>query len=277
MTVKLTENIRKTWEVPTYRVPLWGGRTHSFCVVIPVINEGNRIKKLLERMMVYNIFDVADIIIIDGGSTDDSLDLDMLSGKGVSALLVKDDVGKLSAQLRCAYAFCLDQGYEGIITIDGNDKDDPIDIPKFIEKLQNGFDFVQGSRFIVGGRAENTPKIRHVAIRCLHAPALSLFANFHWTDTTQGYRAYSRKILLDNNVAPFRDVFKEYELLAYLSYIVPKLGHHCLEIPTTRRYPSTGDVPTKINGIKGNWSVLKVLFLACFGSYNVPQAKQHFK
>ena len=61
---------------------------------------------------------------------------------------------------------------------------------------------------------------------------LSLFAGFHWTDTTQGFRAYSRKMLLDTRISPFREVFMSYELLAYLSYRVPKLGYRCIELPT---------------------------------------------
>src|SRR5690606_12255913 len=124
---------------------------------------------------------------------------------------------KLSAQLRCAYAFALDQGYEGIVTIDGNDKDDPAPIPQFIAALEQGADFVQASRYLPGGVAENTPKLRDFAIRSIHAPLLSLASGFHWTDTTQGFRAYSRKLLLDERIAPFRDVFMTYELLAYLS------------------------------------------------------------
>jgi dolichol-phosphate mannosyltransferase len=238
-------------------------------VVIPVINEGARIKNLLDRMKVHRIAEVADIIIVDGGSADGSLDLNALKDKHVRGLLVKKGRGKLSAQLRCVYAFALEQGYVGIITIDGNDKDDPISIPQFIAALINGYDFVQASRFIPGGIAENTPKSRDLAIRFIHAPMLRLFSGFPWTDTTQGFRAYSRKMLLDAKVAPFRDVFSDYELLAYLSYRVPKLGYRCTELPTVRRYPLTGDVPTKINGIKGNLSVLQVLFRACFGGYNL--------
>jgi hypothetical protein len=169
--------------------------------------------------------------------------------------------------LRCAYAFALNQEYIGIVTIDGNDKDDPEAIPQFIEALENGFDFVQASRFIPGGIALNTPKWRYIAIRSIHAPLLSLFSGFHWTDTTQGFRAYSRKILLDSRVAPFREIFSAYELLAYLSYRVPKLGYRCIELPTIRRYPA-GEVPTKVGGIGGNLSILKVLFRACLGVYN---------
>lgn len=243
------------------------GRRHSYCVVIPVINEGRRIGSLLERMAALGIAEHADIIIVDGGSTDGSLEPAALEGKGVRGLLVKTGSGKLSAQLRCAYAFGLAQGYEGIVSIDGNDKDDPEAIPRFIDALEGGVDFAQASRYVSGGIAENTPMLRDMAIRCIHAPMLSLFSGFRWTDTTQGFRAYSRKMLLDPRVAPFRDVFVGYELLAYLSYRVPKLGYRCKELAAARRYP-IGEVPTKISAIKGNLDVLKVLFKACFGEYD---------
>ncbi|WP_397448292.1 glycosyltransferase family 2 protein [Pseudomonas sp. NA-150] len=254
-------------QVPSCTRPLWQGRQHRWCVVIPVINEGLRIHNLLGRMAALKIADSADIIVVDGGSTDGSLALDDLLRLGVRGLLVKTGAGKLSAQLRCAYAFALDQGYVGVITIDGNDKDDPQAIASFIAALEQGVDFVQASRFIDGGIAENTPAARDFAIRFIHAPMLSLFSGFKWTDTTQGYRAYSRKLLLDPDLALFRDVFVTYELLAYLSYRAPKLGYRCVELPTVRRYPK-GEVPTKISSVRGNLAVLRVLFRACLGFYN---------
>lgn len=265
--VNIDPKLSASWQVPDYETVLWLGRRHTCCVVIPVINEGERIAHLLSTIAALKIDAIADIIIIDGGSTDDSLALNSLQANGVRGLLVKIGAGNLSAQLRCAYSFALVQGYEGIVTIDGNNKDDPEAIPRFIEALKSGFDFIQASRFIQGGVAENTPKSRNIAIRFIHAPVLSLFSGFRWTDTTQGFRAYSRKMMLDAKVAPFRNVFISYELLAYLSYRAPRLGYRCLEIPTTRRYPK-GEMPTKISSFRGNLSILKVLFLACFGGYN---------
>lgn len=264
----IDRSTRASWEAPTFETPLWLGRRRDYTVVIPVINEGRRIASLLDRMSRLKIGDMADIIIVDGGSSDGSLDLKMLQASDVRALLVKTGPGKLSAQLRCAYAFALDRGYLGIVTIDGNDKDDPEAIPRFIDALEEGADFVQASRFIPGGIAINTPKFRYFAIRWIHAPLLSLFSGFPWTDTTQGFRAYSRRILLDPEVAPFRNIFLTYELLAYLSYRAPKLGYRCMEKPTVRRYPVTGAVPTKISGVRGNLSVLKMLIKACLGIYN---------
>ena len=161
----------------------------------------------------------------------------------------------------------MDKGYAGVISIDGNDKDDPEAIPRFIESLNEGYDFVQASRFVAGGTGENTPKLRDFAIRFIHAPMLRIFSGFAWTDTTQGFRAYSRKMILDSRISIFRDIFLTYELLAYLSYRVHKLGYRCLEIPTIRRYP-IGEIPTKISSIKGNLSVFWILIKTCFGAFN---------
>ena len=218
-------------------------------------------------MIASNIPAIADIIIVDGGSSDGSLDANFLQTMAVRGLLEKLGAGKLSAQLRCGYRFALEHGYLGIVTIDGNDKDDPKDIVNFIALLESGVDFVQASRFIHGGTAENTPKLRDFAIRYIHAPGLSLASGFHWTDTTQGFRAYSRRLLLDPRLAPFRHVFNGYELLAYLSYRAPRLGYRCIESPTTRRYPK-GAIPTKISAFRGNLAVFKVLIRACCGLYN---------
>lgn len=254
-------------QVPRFDTPLWLGRQHAWCVVIPVINEGPRIRRLLERMANLALDRLADIIIVDGGSQDGSLSPGLLQATRVRGLLVKTGPGQLSAQLRCAYAFALDQGYEGVVTIDGNDKDDPQAIPDFIQALRHGADFVQASRFIAGGVAENTPAARDLAIRFIHAPLLSWASGFAWTDTTQGFRAYSRQLLSDPRVAVFRDVFMTYELLAYLSYKAPRLGYSCIELPTVRRYPK-GEVPTKISSVRGNLAVLAVLVRACLGRYD---------
>ncbi len=254
-------------EVPGYEVRHWTGRTARWCVVVPVINEGDRIGTLLHRMAELDVPRIADVIIADGGSTDGSLGEALLAQTGVAALLVKTGPGKLGSQLRCAYDFALRHDYEGVVTIDGNNKDDPDPIADFIAAMAGGVHFVQASRYVPGGRAINTPRLRDLAIRLLHAPALSLASRHRWTDTTQGFRGYRSEVLRDERVQPFRDVFSGYELLAYLNYRVPRLGYRCVELPTTRRYPP-GEVPTKISGLRGNLDLIRVLARACSGRYN---------
>jgi glycosyltransferase involved in cell wall biosynthesis len=254
--------------VPAHEVRRWQGKQRRDCVIIPVINEGERIQRLLARMSDIGVPEIADVIIVDGGSKDGSLDSPILEANRVAGLIVKTGPGKLSAQLLCAYAFALDQGYEAIVTIDGNDKDDPAPIPAFIQAIRDGYDFVQASRYVPGGVEENTPWKRTLAIRLVHAPLLSLASGFWWTDTTQGFRAYSRRLLEDPRLDIFRPVFSGYELLAYLSYRAPRLGYRCVELPTSRRYPKGEPTPTRINGLKGELGVLATLLRACTGRYD---------
>ena len=261
-----TETTVNAIGVPEYQIIFSLKKLSPYCLVIPVINEGDRIRQLLTTIQTKQIEQLCDIIICDGGSTDGSLDPDELKEFGVNTLLLKKGPGRLSSQLRCAYHFALDRNYDGILTIDGNNKDDPSPIPEFINKLNEGYDFVQASRFIPGGEAINTPLMRTLAIRLLHAPLLSLASGFRWTDTTQGFRAYSAKFLADNRVSIFRNEFQNYELLAYLSYCAPRLGFRCTEMPSRRIYPK-GKIPTKISFLRGNLEVLKVLLKTCFGTY----------
>ena len=265
----------KGWELPHYIISELALKRSKYCVCIFVINEGKKIRAQLERMQ--EISQTIDVIIADGGSTDGSLELDFLKSVSVRTLLTKQDRGKLSAQMRMAFAYALLEGYEGIITIDGNNKDDPSAIPSFIQALDEKGDHLQGSRFIPGGRAINTPWQRYWAVRLIHAPLISLAAGFRYTDTTNGFRAYSRRLLLDPQVAPFRHVFSDYELHYYLAIRSVRLGYKARELPVTRCYPSKGPIPTKISPIKGNLIVLGTLFRACLHQFNPPQCERLIK
>lgn len=254
------------WQVPSYNKHEFKDKKTKYCVCIPIINEGERILKQLDKLKPYST-DV-DVIICDGGSTDGSTEYEKLKSRGVRTLLVKTGPGKLSAQLRMGYSYALKQGYEGIITVDGNGKDNVEAVPNFIKELENGWDMIQGSRYVKGGQAINTPFIRHVAVKLIHAPIISLAAKFKYTDTTNGFRGYSKKLLLDTRVQIFRDIFDTYELLAYLSVRAPELGFKIKEIPVTRAYPAKGKTPTKISFLKGNTKLLSILWAILMHNYD---------
>lgn len=254
--------------VPDYRGVEFEPRRSEYCLLIPVINEGARILTELGRAQRAGIDKLCDIVLCDGGSTDGSMKPETLALYGVNTLLTKTGPGKQGAQLRMGIYFAMDRGYKGVLTIDGNNKDSIEDAPRFIEKLREGYDFVQGSRFIRGGHAVNTPPVRYAAVRLVHAPLTSLAAHQWFTDTTNAYRAYSREYLTHPDVRPLRDVFMGYELLAYLSIRATRLGLRACEVPVTRAYPATGKTPTKITGFKGNSDLLKILLAAMAGRYN---------
>ena len=254
------------WSVPNSKIKEFRVKKHDYCLCVPVINEGERFTKQITRLRDFSR--LLDILILDGGSTDGSIDPQLLKKNKIRTLLIKTGLGRLSAQLRMGYAYALRQGYLGIITIDGNGKDNEQAIPDFIRALNMGFDYVQGSRFISGGQGVNTPLVRHLAVRLIHATLISLAAKYHFTDTTPGFRAYSSKFLLDSRVQPFRSIFVDYELLAYLTVRAPQLNFKVKETPMVRSYPFRGKTPTKISFIQGNLLLLNTLIKTILGRFN---------
>lgn len=268
MTSKPIADMGASEGVPRFTAHSLRERAHRYAVVVPVINEGSRIRRQLMEMeqLPFPI----DIVVADGGSDDGSVDASLLKDfRQVRAVLVKTDSGRLSAQLRMAYAWCLQEGYTGIVTVDGNGKDGISAIGDFFGKLDAGYDLVQGSRYVAGGVSENLPFDRYVAGRLIHAPLISLASRRFWyTDTTNGFRAYSRNLLLDDRVAPFRRQFDRYQLLFYLSIRAPRLGFRVCETPVARRYPLNTATPTKISGLRGRISMMLELFSVAMGKYN---------
>jgi hypothetical protein len=167
-----------------------------------------------------------------------------------------------------AIAFAMNEGYEGIVVIDGNGKDDHAAIPQFMELLDAGYDHIQGSRYVPGGKGINTPLSRTIGVKVLHAPLISIAAGTRYTDTTNGFRAYSRRLLTDPRVQPLRDIFVAYELHYYLAIRAARLGFRVIETPVTRSYPTTGKTPTKISPVKGNLLILRTLAAAALGKFN---------
>ncbi len=248
------------------RVVEFADRKSRIALVIPIWNEGHAILNQLRRMRDANLN--LDIILCDGNSTDGSTDIGCLQDLGVKTLLVTDQIG-LGTALRMGFCYALDDGYEGVITIDGNGKDGVDAIPVFKDCLEEGFDFVQGSRFLAGGSHSNTPWERYLGIRLFLAPVMSMAAGFWYTDATNGFKGLSRRFLLDERVHPLRSVFQQFNLQFHLNYMAPRLGYRVVEIPVSRSYPKGGPTPTKIVGIRAKWRLLRQFFEVILGRYAV--------
>lgn len=253
-------------ELPQFERFIFSPKRHDVALVIPVINEGERIRAQLKRIQAAS--PAVDIIIADGGSSDGSMEHQFVQDCGVRALLVKRGAGKVGAQLRMAYSWALDECYSGIVTMDGNGKDGVEAIDAFVQRLLDGYDYIQGSRYLPGGEAIHTPLDRKLAGRLVHAPLLSLAARRRYTDTTNGFRAYSSEYLLDPRVNPFRAVFDRYQILFYLTVRANQLGYRSIEIPVRRAYPRDEPPPSKIGGLRGKFEHLLEVIEVSLGCYH---------
>ena len=115
-------------------------------VVAPLLNEQDNIKPLYQQL-TQTLSDKYDyeIIFIDDGSTDNSLNI--LRG------LQKSDpkLRIISLRRNFGQTAALSAGFEHakgaiVVAIDADLQNDPADIPKMIEKLNEGFDVVSGWR-----------------------------------------------------------------------------------------------------------------------------------
>ena len=252
--------------VPSYETYEFDAKKNLYCICVFVINEGENLLNQLKTMSSI-CSGLVDVVVADGGSTDGSTNHDTLKRLGVNTLLVKTGEGKLGSQMRMAFDWALNRGYKGVVVVDGNGKDGMDAIPCFVEELKNGVDHVQGSRFIKGGHHENTPKSRLWGLKLLHVPLMRLASGFKYTDTTNGFRAYSARLLASDKLNIFRDCFAGYELHYYLAIEAARQKFRCSEIPVSRVYPAQGKVPTKISGVRGNLTVIQKLFLSSIGYY----------
>jgi dolichol-phosphate mannosyltransferase len=244
--------MKTAWECPVFEAREFFPRRTPYCVCLTVLNEGDRLRGQLARMQPRA--GLADIIIVDGCSTDGSTEPAFLEKRGVRVLLSTTERG-LGTATRLATAYALRQGYEGMVTIDGNGKDGVEALPQFLAELDGGYDLVQGSRFMRGGAHRNTPVGRQLGIRLVMAPLLMLGCGRFYSDPTNAFRAMSRRFLEDARVQPVRRIFVRFNLQMYFIYRAAKLGFKVKEIPVIRVYPDDGQVPTKIHGL-GTWFLL---------------------
>ncbi|MBT6842913.1 MAG: glycosyltransferase [Candidatus Melainabacteria bacterium] len=239
----------------------------STYAIIPITwNEGEKIAKQIDRMQ--SIIDYADIIIADNASDDGSLADEFLQSKNIRAKVISSARGYGNA-LRPAISYALDQGYEGIITIDGNNKDGPEALIEMTEYLKQGYGFIQASRFMKDGTQKNMPLDRLLAVKLFMIPLFTIASGFAYTDPSNGFKAYSREFLLDTRVSPLREIFHDYRFQYFASTQAPRLGYKVIEVPASRVYPDQGKTPTKIRGIWARLTIMWQMLEAALGRYNV--------
>lgn len=251
--------------IPEYTPEILSAQHHPYVVYVFTFNEGARLGKFLDRFPPPDQRRY-DIMIGDDGSTDGSVPSTLLRRNAVrGATRLKSNQG-LSTNIKAALHWFLGQNYRAIICVNGNNRDNPEAIPLFLKALEEGCAYVQGSRFIQGGRAVHTPIVRYAAIRLIHAPLFSLVAGKRMTDTTNGYRAFSATFLRDNDVHPFNAAFSRYELEQYLAAKAIWLKYRACEVPVTRAY-APGRVSTHIRTLADWLNMLKPLFLLALRWY----------
>ena len=169
----------------------------KFLCIIPVFNEENNIKILLDNLNIFkrqNNLNI-DFLFINCNSVDNSLKLIQSYNFNVISLRKNKGVGyALLVGLKIASK----NNYDVLIHIAGNSKMSPFDIERVIEPIiSEDIDFVSGTRFTEKKNYENNPLFRIISIKLLSYIFSFLFKE-KITDATCGFRALKIKKIYKN-------------------------------------------------------------------------------
>jgi dolichol-phosphate mannosyltransferase len=214
-------------------------------------NEGDKIKRTLARHPANRPY---DLLVVDDGSTDGSLD-----SVDARVLVLRNATNRgIGASMKSAFDFALERKYDVLVIQAGNDKDDPLEIPALLAPILAGTaDFVQGSRFLSGGRFGNMPSYRVIATRTIHPLAFSIAAHKRVTESTNGFRAFRTVLLRDTRINWRQDWLDRYELEPYLLLMAIRLGYRHVEVPVTKIYPRHELGYTKMRPFVDWWSIMR--------------------
>lgn len=237
-------------------------------LVCPVAyNENVKLRNVIERFLKSRVYGKADYLIVDDGSDDGTSA--MIAGyapQGVKTIKHEQRRG-VGAAIRTAIEYAIKNGYDIIVIMAGNDKDNPEEIPFLIQPLiEDGCDVIQGSRYLGQvGSGGAMPFYRKLATR-MHPFVFSLLTGRKVTDTTNGFRAIRLKIFEDQRINLDQQWLNAYELEPYILWKAVTLGYKFKEVFVTKIYPprQMGGY-TKMIPFVSWWSILRPLFYLRLG------------
>jgi len=223
--------------------------TPDLSIVIPAFNEAGNVRPLYEelRRVVADIHVAAEIIFVDDGSSDATYEeVRRLheSDRRVKCVRLQGNHGKAAAY---------SAGFESatgryVVTMDADLQDDPADLPKFIAKLDEGFDFVTGWKHKgKGSFGKRVPsKAFNMVVRRVTGIQLH--------DMDCPFRGLRREVLPQLNL--YGDLYR------YIPILVARNGFAMAEVPIANR--DRGHGYSKFGAerfLRGALDLFTVLFL----------------
>ncbi|MBN2092102.1 glycosyltransferase family 2 protein [candidate division KSB1 bacterium] len=221
-------------------------------IVIPLLNEKESLTELYERIraIVQQLQKTYEIIFIDDGSSDGSdkvlLDLHK-QDKNVKIIQFRKNYGKSAA---LAEGFARVQG-EYVITMDADLQDDPQEIPRLIQKLDEGYDLVSGWK-----KKRYDPLSKRVPSKFFNW-FVSKVAGLRLHDFNCGLKIYRKEVV------------KTLKLYGQLHRFIPMLAHwqgfRVSEIPVQHHPRKYGESKFGVSRFtSGLFDLITIIFLSKF-------------
>lgn len=157
--------------------------------IIPAYNEEENLGEIIERIKEQG--DCVDkIVVIDDDSEDGTVEV--AKGKDVDVVshLVNRGPG---CALQTAFDLAIIEDFDCVVQIDADGQHDPEYIPELIQRIEDGYDMVIGSRYL-NKSYEDYSLIRRSGIK-FFSKLINSISGEEITDITSGYRAWNVEML----------------------------------------------------------------------------------
>ncbi|MGD0028404.1 MAG: glycosyltransferase family 2 protein [Candidatus Bathyarchaeia archaeon] len=196
------------------------GSTGSVLVMVPTLNEERGIRRVLEDAPK----DI-DVLVVDGGSTDETVEVARQYRVGV--IRQKFGRGK-GCGVRTGMEFFLSSKYDVLCMIDGDGSNYPEELPKMIEAMKDEkAEVVLGSR-VRGKREKGAMTIFTIFSNVIVSLFLGLRFLRVFTDVQTGYWAFSRKAV---ETLYKKLKAKGFEIEMEIFVVTLDVGLKCIEVP----------------------------------------------
>jgi len=193
------------------------------CIIIPTYDEAKSIRSLLASIKQQGLD--LDVIVVDDGSSDRTGEI--ARNNGATVLRSARNEGK-GYSLRKGIKYALSQGFDAVITMDGDGQHLPEDIPYFIRLAA-----YSDSGFFIGNRmsrAKNMPQIRFITNKIM-SKFISFLAQQDISDTQCGFRLIKKEVLSGLNLTTAK-----YETESEIIIQASRLGFRIESVPIQTVY-----------------------------------------
>lgn len=162
-------------------------------IIIPAYNEELNIVNTVNKIKNYNekSKNKIDYIIINDGSKDSTKDICVKNKYNVINLIHNLGIG---GAVQTGYKYAFEYDYDVAIQFDGDGQHDENYIDNLVSEIENGYNFVIGSRFI-----SDLSKFKSTSTRRLGIKILSFLINLctgkKIYDPTSGFRAADKNVI----------------------------------------------------------------------------------
>lgn len=196
-------------------------------VIVATYNERENLEKLIPE--IFATAPEVNLLIVDDNSPDGTAELVKELKQRFPQLHLLSRPQKLGYGTAFieGFDYALNNGAEGIITMDADFSHDPGEITHLFEKLKNA-DVVIGSRYINGIRILNWP-LRRLMLSAFANKYVNLVLQIGIKDCTSGYRCYRSEVLKKINYRRIKS--RGYAFLVEILYLIKTAGFKVIEYP----------------------------------------------